>query len=313
MTKLYMSGLTLEPSLCNTLVSITANGTPHTSHDPNTGTTNVLSAFSMATSAGTVQRTLAQAVDEIAAGALTHASPKQEAEITALIGNIAYAYLSHVSAKKRLANSTPSSASSTHIPSKNSSMTTVLTSKLPQEKPTPNFSSAASHKVLKTTRPENSKQTTIRRQAPTAISSPVDKKENAYTSMLGLTAPTSDPPFLDQDTPALPYHPTPEGTPSLDQVTPPQFSDPLFTVLAEELRLFLGLPEENSADKDLTPDDDKMQPASSMQKTTEALYTLSQLAMMDFLITTPPQNPPTTPTFLDSTTSTTNIEEPPLK
>jgi hypothetical protein len=91
---------------------------------------------------------------------------------------------------------------------------------------------------------------------------------------------------------------------------PPQFSDPLFTALAEELRLFLELPEENSADKAPALDDDKTQPASSMPETTEALYTLSQLAMMDFLITTPPQSPPTIPTFLDSTTSTTNIEGP---
>jgi hypothetical protein len=109
---------------------------------------------------------------------------------------------------------------------------------------------------------------------------------------------------------ALLYWPTPEGTPSLDQDMPPQFSDPLFTALAEELRLFLELPEESSADKDLMPDDDRMQPASSMQTTTEALYTLSQLAMMDFMTTTPPQSPLITPTSLDSTTSTTNIEGP---
>jgi hypothetical protein len=108
--------------------------------------------------------------------------------------------------------------------------------------------------------------------------------------------------------PALHYHSTLEETPSLDQATPLQFSDPLFTALADELRLFLEPPEENSADKDLAPDDDKTQPASSMQKTTEALSTLSQLAMMSFLITTPPQSPPATTTFLDSTTSTTNTE-----
>jgi hypothetical protein len=264
----------------------------------------------MATSAGTVQRTLAQAVDEIAAGALTHASPKQETEITALIGNIAYAYLSHVSAKKQLANLTPSSASSTHTPSKNFSMTTVPISKPPQEKLTPNSSSAASRKAPQTTKPENNKPTTTKKQAPTVISSLVDRRENAYISMPDLIVPISNLPSLDQDTPALHYQPTLEETPSLDQATPLQFSDPLFTVLAEELKLFLEPPEENSVDKDLAPDDDKTQPASSMQKTTEALSTLSQLAMMSFLITTPPQSPPATTTFLDSTTFTTNAEGP---
>jgi hypothetical protein len=113
---------------------------------------------------------------------------------------------------------------------------------------------------------------------------------------------------LGQNIPLPLYHPTPGEILSNQQGIPKRFPSPLLTALTEELRLFLELPEETSTAKALPLDATETPTWSYEPETNEALYTLSQLAMMDFLITTPPLSPKTTPPSLDSTTSITNIE-----
>jgi hypothetical protein len=94
-----------------------------------------------------------------------------------------------------------------------------------------------------------------------------------------------------------------------ENVSTNTLGDRLSTALAGELSLFLGLPDENNDAKAQAHDATKMQPWSYEPGMNEALYTLSQLAMMDFLIMTPLPSLKTTTLSLDSTTFFMNTEQ----
>jgi hypothetical protein len=138
---------------------------------------------------------------------------------------------------------------------------------------------------------------------------PADNSETAFMSAVDSSALTLGPLFLDQDMPLPLYHPTPEGPLLNLPSTPQKFSTPLLNAFADKLRLFLELPDMTCTAKALPPADTEMPPWPHEPEMDEALYTLLQLAMMDFLIMTPPLSPKTTQPSLDSTTSTMNIEK----